>query len=166
VSDHNHFIQSKSPVFYLHINSVIYSRFPLNYIKNQYSMTLVSSLLGRDSKHFFLFFIRYFLYIRFKFQMLSLKFPMLSLPIPLPTHSHLLALAFPCTEAYKVCKTNGPLFPMMALLGHLLIHMQLETRAPRYWLVHIVVPSIGLQTPLSPWVLSLAPALGALSSIQ
>jgi hypothetical protein len=25
-----------------------------------------------------------------------------------------LALAFPCTEAYKLCKTNGPLFPMMA----------------------------------------------------
>jgi hypothetical protein len=35
-------------------------------------------------------------------------------PIPLPTHSHFLALAFPSTEAYKVCKTKGPLFPMMA----------------------------------------------------
>jgi hypothetical protein len=35
-------------------------------------------------------------------------------PISLPTHSHFLALAFPCTGAYKVCKTNGPLFPMMA----------------------------------------------------
>jgi hypothetical protein len=33
---------------------------------------------------------------------------------PLPTHSHFLALAFSCTEAYKVCKTKGPLFPMMA----------------------------------------------------
>ena len=31
-----------------------------------------------------------------------------------------------------------------------------------YWLVHIVVPPIGLQTPLAPWVLSLAPPLGAL----
>jgi hypothetical protein len=29
-------------------------------------------------------------------------------PLPLP------ALAFPCTGAYKVCKTKGPLFPMMA----------------------------------------------------
>jgi hypothetical protein len=37
-----------------------------------------------------------------------------SCPAPLPTHSHFLALAFPCTEAYKVCKTKGPLFPMMA----------------------------------------------------
>ena len=46
--------------------------------------------------------------------------------------------------------------------GHLLIHMQLESRAPGYWLVHIVVPPIGLQFPLAPWVLSLAPPLGAL----
>jgi hypothetical protein len=38
--------------------------------------------------------------------------------------------------------------------------MQLETRAPGYWLVHNVVPPIGLQTPLAPWVLSLAPPLG------
>jgi hypothetical protein len=35
-----------------------------------------------------------------------------------------------------------------------------------YWLVHIVVPPIGLQTPLGPWVLSLAPSLGVLYSIQ
>jgi hypothetical protein len=35
------------------------------------------------------------------------------LPTPLPTQSHFLGLAFPRTEAYKVCKTKGPLFPMM-----------------------------------------------------
>jgi hypothetical protein len=38
----------------------------------------------------------------------------LSPPTPLPTHSHFLALEFPSTEAYKVCKTKGPFFPMMA----------------------------------------------------
>jgi hypothetical protein len=32
-----------------------------------------------------------------------------------------------------------------------LIHMQLESRAPGYWLVHNVVPPIGLQIPLAPW---------------
>ena len=31
-----------------------------------------------------------------------------------------------------------------------------------YWLVHIVIPTIGLQIPSAPWVLSLAPPLGAL----
>jgi hypothetical protein len=46
-------------------------------------------------------------------------------PNPLPTHSPFLALAFLCTGAYKVCKSNGPLFAVMA---HLLIHMQLKTR--------------------------------------
>jgi hypothetical protein len=35
-------------------------------------------------------------------------------PAPLPTHSHFLALAFPCIGAYKVCNTKGPLFPLMA----------------------------------------------------
>jgi hypothetical protein len=50
-------------------------------------------------------------------------------------------------------------------LGHPLLHMQLETQL---WgvLVHIVVLPIGLQTPLAPWVLSLAPSLVALCSIQ
>jgi hypothetical protein len=41
-----------------------------------------------------------------------------------------------------------------------LIHMQLESKAPGYWLVHNVVPPIGLQIPLAPWVFSLAPPLG------
>jgi hypothetical protein len=31
-------------------------------------------------------------------------------PAPLPTHYHFLALAFPCTGAYKVWNTKGPLF--------------------------------------------------------
>jgi hypothetical protein len=31
-----------------------------------------------------------------------------------------------------------------------------------YWLVHIVVPPMGLQTPSAPWVYSLAPSLGIL----
>jgi hypothetical protein len=37
--------------------------------------------------------------------------------------------------------------------------MQLESRAPGYWLVHNVVPPIGLQITLAPWVFSLAPPL-------
>jgi hypothetical protein len=90
-------------------------------------------------------FIRYFLYLHFKCYPESPLYPPPH-PAPLPTHSHFLALAFPCTGAYNVCKAKGPLYPMMA--------------------VHIVVPPIGLQTPSAPWVLSLAPPLGALCSIQ
>ena len=47
--------------------------------------------------------------------MLSQKFPIpFPHPAPLPTHSRFLVLAFPCTGAYKVCNTKGPLFPVMA----------------------------------------------------
>jgi hypothetical protein len=35
----------------------------------------------------------------------------------------------------------------------------------RYWLVHIVVPPMGLQTPPGLWVLSLSSSLGTLCSI-
>jgi hypothetical protein len=35
-----------------------------------------------------------------------------------------------------------------------------------YWLVHIVVPPMGLQAPSAPSVLFLAPALGTLCSVQ
>jgi hypothetical protein len=35
-----------------------------------------------------------------------------------------------------------------------------------YWLVHIVVPPMGLQTPSAPWVLSLALSLGNLCFVQ
>jgi hypothetical protein len=33
-----------------------------------------------------------------------------------------------------------------------------------YWFVHIVVLPMGLQTPSTPWVLSLAPSLGTIKS--
>jgi hypothetical protein len=41
-----------------------------------------------------------------------------------------------------------------------------DTSSGEYSLVHIVVPPIGLQIPSASWVLSLAPPLGALWSIQ
>jgi hypothetical protein len=34
------------------------------------------------------------------------------------------------------------------------------------WLVHTVVPPMGLQTPSAPWILSLAPPLGILCLVQ
>jgi hypothetical protein len=39
-------------------------------------------------------------------------------------------------------------------------HMQLESRAPEYWLVNNVVAPTGLQISLAPRILSLAPPLG------
>jgi hypothetical protein len=71
--------------------------------------------------------------------------------------------------------------PIDGRLGHPLLHVQLETQVPPcvffdwwfsprelwgYWLVHIVVPPMGLQTSSAPWILYLAPSLGTLCSIQ
>jgi hypothetical protein len=61
---------------------------------------------------FFPFFIRYLTHLHF--QCYTKSPPYLPTPTPLPTHSPFLALVFPCTGAYKVCKSNGPLFPVMA----------------------------------------------------
>jgi hypothetical protein len=50
---------------------------------------------------FFPFFIRYLAHLHFQCYTKSPPYP--PTPTPLPTHSPLLALAFPCTGAYKVC---------------------------------------------------------------
>ena len=83
-------------------------------------------------------------------------------PAPQPNQTCFLALAFPCTGTYMIFSRPKASPPIDGQLGHPLLHMQLETQLWGYWLVHIVVPPMGLQTPLAPWVLSLAPSLEAL----
>jgi hypothetical protein len=111
-------------------------------------------------KDLVVFFFKYFLLCIFV-NYISNAIPKVSPPtLPYPPIPIFLALAFPCTGAYKVCLSNRPL-SSDGQLGHLLIHMQIESRAPGYWLVHNVAPT-GLQISLAPWLLSLAPPLGAL----
>jgi hypothetical protein len=57
------------------------------------------------------FFITYFPQLHFQCYPKSPPYPP---PTFLTTHPILLALAFHCTGAYKVCVSNGPLFPVMA----------------------------------------------------
>jgi hypothetical protein len=59
----------------------------------------------------YLFIITYFPQLHFQCYPKSPPYPT---PTPLPTHSHFLPLVFPCTGAYKVCMSNGLLFPVMA----------------------------------------------------
>jgi hypothetical protein len=101
------------------------------------------------------FFILFFYYVFFSttFPMLSQKSPTHP-PLPYPPIP-ILALAFPCTGSYSLSVQWASL-SSDGLLGHLLIHMQLESRALEYWLVHNVAPT-GLQISLAPWILSLAP---------
>jgi hypothetical protein len=84
-------------------------------LRNQYASA--SRMLGLKACtttpcffFFFFFLIRCFPHLHFQCYPKSPPYP----PTPLPTHSHFLALAFPCTGAYKVCMSNGPLFPVMA----------------------------------------------------
>jgi hypothetical protein len=65
----------------------------------------------------FFFFFKYFLLLCIFLNYISNAIPKAPHTLPptsLPTHSHFLALAFPCTGAYTVCVSNGPLFPVMA----------------------------------------------------
>ena len=114
--------------------------------------------------------IRYFLYLHFKFYPLSSPETPLSHPSshsPTLWHRAFIRLrASPLTDVPQV---------------HPLLHMRQEPWVPlcvlfvcwigpreiwEYWLVHIVVLPMRLQTPLAPWVLSLAPPFGTLCSVQ
>ena len=134
----------------------------------------------------FILFIRYFLHLHFKCYPLS-WFPLWKPPIP----SLLLLLINPPTPAFWPWHSPTPGHrtftgsraspPTDDLPGHPLLHMKLEPGVPPcvlfhwwfspwelwgYWLVRIVLPPMGLQTPSAPWVLSLAFPLGTLCSVQ
>ena len=107
---------------------------------------------------------------------ISSPLPLLTNP-PTPTSWHWHALIL----GYRTFTRPRASPPIDDQLGPPLLHMQLEPWvlpsvffgwwfSPRelwgYWLVHIVVPPMGLQTPSAPWVLSLVPSLGTLCSVQ
>jgi hypothetical protein len=52
----------------------------------------------------------FFIYISIALQKVPYTLPH---PALLPTHFQFQTLVFSCTGAYKVCKTKGPLFPVM-----------------------------------------------------
>jgi hypothetical protein len=110
-----------------------------------------------------IFFITYFPQLHFQCYPKSPPYPP---PTSLPTHSHFFGPGVPLYWGIYSLRVQWTSLSSDGRLGHLLIHIQLESRAPGYWLVHNVVPPIGLQIPLVPWVLSLAPPLGDLWSIQ
>ena len=109
--------------------------------------------------------------------------PLFTLPPPpasQPTHSHSWSWHSPILghRAFIGLKASPPIND---LLGHPLLHIQLEPQVPLcvffdwwysskelwwYSLVHIDVPPMGLQTTSVPLVLSLAPSLGTLCFVQ
>jgi hypothetical protein len=99
---------------------------------------------------------------------------------PQPTRSHSWSWHSPILGHRAFMGPRASL-PIDNRLGHPLQHIQLEPQVPPcvffdwwysskelwgYWFVHIDVPPMGLQTPSAPWVISLAPLLGTLCSVQ
>jgi hypothetical protein len=110
-------------------------------------------------------FIRYFLYLHFKCYPESPLYPPPALlPYP-PTHS-----SWPWRSLelghIKFARPRGLSSQWWLTRPSSATYATRDTSSRGYWLVHIVVPPIGLQTPSAPWVLSLASPLGALWSIQ
>jgi hypothetical protein len=92
----------------------------------------------------------------FTFQMLSLSldsspkipYTLPPPPTPQPTHSQFLALPFLYTGAYNLHKTKGLSSHWWPTRTSSATYAALGVG--EYWLVHIVVPPIGLQTPSAP----------------
>jgi hypothetical protein len=116
----------------------------------------------------------------FLVSLLKIPYPLSAPSAPQPTRSHSWSWHSP-TLGHRTF-TGPRASPLIDdRLGHPLLHIQLEPQVPPcvffdwwfsfkevcgYWLLHIDVPPMGLQTPSAPWVLSLAPSLGTLCSIQ
>jgi hypothetical protein len=108
---------------------------------------------------------------------LKISYPLPPHPALQPTHSHSWSWHSPIL-GHRTFRGPRASPPIGDRLSHPLLHIQLETQVPPcvwwfsskelwgYWLVHIDVSPIGLQTPSTPWVLSLAPSLGTLCSFQ
>ena len=77
-------------------------------------LSIVSTIISKIILFFLLFNIFYYIFSSITFPMLSQKSPICSPPLPYPPIPTFLALVFPCTGAYTVCASNGPLFPVMA----------------------------------------------------
>ena len=95
-------------------------------------------------------------------------YPIPPLPAHQPNHSCFLVLAFPYNVASNILRTKGlsslcPTRPSSAIY-------EAGAMGPWEhwvcWLVHIDVPPMELQAPLAPWILSLAPHLETLCSLQ
>jgi hypothetical protein len=123
----------------------------------------ISPLVQRGSI-FLLFkkiFIRYFPHLHFQCYPKSLPYPP---PTSLP--SHFLAWYSPILRHIKFAQPMGLSFHWWPARPSSDTYAARDTSSRGYWVVYIVVPPIGLQIPPAPWILSLAPPLGALWSIQ
>ena len=142
--------------------------------------------------YLFIYLIGHFIHLHFKYYHPS-QFPLSkpsapsSLLLPLwgfspiypPTHA---SSSYHHPSLGHQTSTGPRAFPLInARWSNPLVYLQLETWIPScvlfgwwfslwelwgYWLIHIVLLPVGLQTPPDPLVLSLASPLGTLCSVQ
>jgi hypothetical protein len=72
--------------------------------------------------------------------MLSQKYPIPYPPLPYPPIPIFFGPGAPLYWGVYSLRVQWAALSSDGRLGHLLIHMQLESRAPGYWLIHNVVP--------------------------
>jgi hypothetical protein len=87
-------------------------------------------------------------------------------PLPHPPTPTSWPWRFPVLRQIKFTRPMGLSFHWWRTRPSSDTYAARDTSSGEYWVVHIVVPPIRLQIPLAPWVLSLAPPLGDLWSIQ
>jgi hypothetical protein len=105
--------------------------------------------------------IRYFLYLHFKCYLeSSLYSPPAQLPYP-PTPTSW-PWRSPVLGHIKFARPRGLSSRWWLTRPSSATYAARDMSSGGYWLVHIVVPPIGLQTPSPPWALSLTPPLGIL----
>jgi hypothetical protein len=128
---------SNTPIFFLHTTAIYWGGglpwflFCFAFFYMYKNMFILSFLFFSFFLFFFFsFLIRYFLHSHLQCYPKSPSHPHTHTHTLPPTHSHFPALAFPCTEADKVCTTNGPLWASFSTDGQQgQIHMQLKTQA-------------------------------------
>jgi hypothetical protein len=113
---------------------------------------------------FIFIFISYFLHLHIQYYPKSPPYPPTPLSYPptptsRPWHS-------PILRHIKFARPAGLSFQWWLTKPSSNTYAARDRSSGGYWLLHIVVQPIGLQIPLAPWVLSLAPPLGALWSIH
>jgi hypothetical protein len=115
--------------------------------------------------YFFQFLIRYFLHLHFQCYPESPLYPPPSL-FPYPPTPTFSPWCYPVLGHIKFARPRGLSSQWWLTRPSSATYAAKDTSSWGYWLVHNVVPPIGLQISLAPWILPLAPPLGDLWSIQ